>query len=148
MNISKNFVLACLGLFLMYNVAAQEADPSQLIQQVENTERAFAATMADRDFDAFTTFLSDEAIFFSGEKPLTGKQQIADAWKPFFQEPGAPFSWEPQTVVVLESGTLALSSGPVLDPGGKHVGTFNSIWQRTPDGQWQIIFDKGSDVCE
>jgi ketosteroid isomerase-like protein len=148
MHQSKHLVLACLGLFLAYNAAAQQPDPAKLIQQVENTERAFAATMADRDFDAFTTFLSDEAIFFSGEKPLTGKQQIADAWKPFFQEPAAPFSWEPQTVVVLESGTLALSSGPVFDPGGKHVGTFNSIWRLAPEGQWQIIFDKGSDVCE
>jgi hypothetical protein len=63
-------------------------------------------------------------------------------------KPGAPFSWEPKTVVVLDSGTLALSSGPVLDPGGKHVGTFNSIWRLGPDGQWQIIFDKGSDVCD
>jgi len=148
MHQSKHLVLACLGLFLAYNVAAQEPDAAQLVQQVEDTERAFAATMADRDFDAFTTFLSDEAIFFSGEKPLSGKQQIADAWKPFFQDPAAPFSWEPQTVVVLESGTLALSSGPVFDPGGKHVGTFNSIWRLAPEGQWQIIFDKGSDVCE
>jgi ketosteroid isomerase-like protein len=148
MHKSKHPVFACLALFLAYNVAAQEPDLSQRIQQVGDTERAFAATMADRNFDAFTAFLSDEAIFFAGEKPLTGKQQIADAWKPFFQEPAAPFSWEPQTVVVLESGTLALSSGPVFDPDGKHVGTFNSIWRLGPDGQWQIVFDKGSDVCE
>ncbi len=145
---SKHLVFACLGLFLANSVAAQEPDLSQLIKQVGDTERAFAATMADRNFDAFTAFLADEAIFFAGEKPLTGKQQVADAWKPFFQEPAAPFSWEPKTVVVLESGTLALSSGPVFDPGGKHVGTFNSIWRPGPGGQWQIVFDKGSDVCE
>jgi ketosteroid isomerase-like protein len=123
-------------------------DPAQLIQQVEATERAFAATMADRDFDAFTSFLSDEAIFFSGDKPLRGKQQIGEAWKPFFQEPGAPFSWAPETVVVLDSGSLALSTGPVLDPDGKHVATFNSVWRLSADGDWRIVFDKGSDVCE
>jgi ketosteroid isomerase-like protein len=145
---SKHLLFACLGLFLAYNVEAQEPELSQLIQQVTDTERAFAASMAERDFDAFTAFLSDEAVFFAGEKPLTGKQQISDAWMPFFREPAAPFSWEPQTVVVLESGTLALSSGPVFDPGGKHVGTFNSIWRLDADGQWRIIFDKGSDVCE
>ncbi len=148
MHTSKYLVIGCLGLLLGCNAVAQEPDAAQLIQQVENTERAFAATMADRDFDAFTAFLSDEAIFFAGERPLTGKLQIADAWKPFFQDPAAPFSWEPKTVVVLESGTLALSSGPVFDPGGTHVGTFNSIWRLAPDGQWQIIFDKGSDVCQ
>ena len=141
-------VLTCLSLLMTCAVSAQEPDLEQLRQQVEDTERAFASTMSKRDHDAFTSFLSDETIFFSGETPLRGKQQVADAWKPYFQEPGAPFSWEPQTVVVLDSGTLALSTGPVRDPGGKQVATFNSIWRLDPDGTWQIIFDKGSSFCE
>ena len=141
-------VLTCLSLLMTCAVSAQEPDLEQLRQQVENTERAFASTMSERDHDAFTSFLSDEAIFFSGETPLRGKQQVADAWKPFFQEPGAPFSWEPETVVVLDSGTLALSSGPVRDPDGKQVAMFNSIWRLDPDGTWQIIFDKGSNTCD
>jgi kynurenine formamidase/ketosteroid isomerase-like protein len=127
---------------------AQEPDPAQVMQQVKDTEQAFAATMEDRDFEAFTAFLSDEAIFFSGEKPLRGKQQISDAWQHFYQEPGAPFSWMPETVVVLDSGNLALSSGPVLDPEGSLIARFNSIWRLDPDGEWRIVFDKGSDVCE
>jgi ketosteroid isomerase-like protein len=147
MTISKQLALACMILLMACTVTAQETDQSQLRQQVEDTERAFARTMADRDHEAFTSFLSNEAIFFAGEKPLRGKQQVADAWKPFFEEPEAPFSWEPQTVVVLDSGTLALSSGPVRDPGGKQVATFNSIWRLDPGGQWQIVFDKGSDAC-
>ena len=141
-------MLTCLSLLMTCAVSAQEPDLEQLRQQVEDTERAFASTMANRDHDAFTLFLSDETIFFSGETPLRGKQQVADAWKPYFQEPGAPFSWEPQMVVVLDSGALALSSGPVRDPGGKQVATFNSIWRLDPDGTWQIIFDKGSNTCD
>ena len=141
-------VFTCLSLLMTGDVRAQEPDLEQLRQQVEDTERAFASTMANRDHDAFTSFLSDETIFFSGETPLRGKQQVADAWKPYFQEPGAPFSWEPQTVVVLDSGTLALSSGPVRDPGGKQVATFNSVWRLEQDGTWQIIFDKGSNTCD
>ena len=46
-------------------------------------------------------------------------------------------------IEVLPSGTLALSSGPVFDPDGKKVGTFNSIWRRERNGKWQVIFDKG-----
>lgn len=141
-------VLTCLSLLMACAVSAQEPDLEQLRQQVEDTERAFASTMSERDHDAFTSFLSDETIFFSGETPLRGKQQVTDAWKPYFQEPGAPFSWEPQMVVVLDSGTLALSTGPVRDPDGKQVATFNSIWRLDPDGTWQIIFDKGSSFCE
>jgi ketosteroid isomerase-like protein len=141
-------VLTCLSLLMTCAVSAQEPDLEQLRQQVEDTERAFASTMANRDHDAFTLFLSDETIFFSGETPLRGKQQVADAWKPYFQEPGAPFSWAPQTVVVLDSGTLALSSGPVRDPDGKQVATFNSVWRLEQDGTWKIIFDKGSNNCD
>ena len=144
----KQLAVACISLLMACTVSAQEPDLEQLRRQVEDTERAFARTMADRDFDAFTSFLADETIFFSAETPLRGKQQVADAWKPFFQEPGAPFSWAPATVVVLDSGTLALSTGPVNDPDGSQVATFNSIWRLEPDGTWQIIFDKGSNACE
>jgi hypothetical protein len=66
----------------------------------------------------------------------------------FFDGPTAPFSWEPEIVEVLPSGTLALSSGPVRDASGKRVGTFNSIWRREANGQWRVIFDKGAPVCD
>jgi ketosteroid isomerase-like protein len=100
--------------------------------------------MADRDLEAFLTFVSPEAIFFNGNEPLRGRDAVALAWGPFFQGPEAPFSWHPDLVEVLESGQLALSSGPVRAPSGEEVGRFNSIWRKDPDGQWRVIFDKGS----
>jgi len=136
-----------MTLLMANTLIAQEPDLVQLRQQVEDTERAFAATMADRDHGAFTSFLSNEAVFFSGEEPLHGKQQVADAWKVYFENPDAPFSWEPQQVEVLVSGTLALSSGPVSDRGGKLIATFTSIWRLDASGNWRIIFDKGNRAC-
>ena len=144
----KQILFACVTLLMMTTVSAQQPDPGQLRQQVEDTERAFAATMADRDHNAFTSFLSEETVFFSGEAPLRGKQQVADAWKPYFEGPDAPFSWEPQQVEVLDSGTLALSSGPVHDPDGKLVATFTSIWRLDASRNWRIIFDKGNRACD
>lgn len=128
-------------------VASQAADPEALKVQVEATERAFADTMAERDHDGFTTFLSEETIFFSGPTILRGKQQVADAWKAYFEGPAAPFSWEPETVEVNDSGTLALSSGPVRGPDGRLVATFTSIWKQEEPGVWRIVFDKGNRVC-
>ncbi len=144
---SRYFAVAFLALLAACAAAAQETDLAQLQKQVEDTERAFARTMADRDFASFTSFLSDETIFFSGLTPLRGRQQVADTWKAYFEGPDAPFSWEPELVVVLESGTLALSSGPVRDPSGKRVATFNSVWRLELSGEWRIIFDKGSRDC-
>ena len=45
---------------------------------------------------------------------------------------------------MLESGRLALSSGPVLGASGEQIGRFNSIWRKDADGQWRVVFDKGS----
>jgi ketosteroid isomerase-like protein len=127
--------------------AGARPDPAELKRQVADTERAFAATMAQRDHAAFTSFLADETVFFSGKGPLRGKAAVAEAWKRFYEGPQAPFSWKPTEVEVLDSGTLAISSGPVYDPGGKVVGVFNSIWRLEAPGQWRIIFDRGGCPC-
>lgn len=140
-------LLACLLLPLACGLAAADPTTEQARQQVEDTERAFARSMAERDFDAFRSFLADEAVFFSGETPLRGSQAVSDAWQPYFDGPDAPFSWAPELVVVLESGGLALSSGPVRNPAGERVATFNSIWRLEPSGEWRIVFDKGSRDC-
>ena len=121
-------------------------DLDRLQQEVLDAERGFARTMADRDHAAFRTFLSQDAIFYSGETPTRGSTAVAAAWEPFFAGPTPPFSWDPDGVQVLGSGDLALSTGPVRDPAGNIVGRFNSIW-RLENGRWRVVFDKGSPVC-
>jgi ketosteroid isomerase-like protein len=127
--------------------APPKPDRATLVEQVKATETAFAKTMADRDHAAFSSFLSEEAIFFSGPEPLRGKEKVAAWWKRFYEGKEAPFSWKPEAVEVLNSGTLALSSGPVFDPAGRQTGTFSSIWRLEAPGTWRIIFDKGCPVC-
>lgn len=124
--------------------AANDRDPAS---RVRATEAAFAATMAARNHDAFTSFLSEEAVFFGGASVMRGKGAVSEAWKRFFEGDAAPFSWAPADVEVLDSGTLALSSGPVYDPEGKRIGSFVSIWRLEPDGEWRIVFDRGCPYC-
>jgi ketosteroid isomerase-like protein len=119
------------------------SDAEDVAAEVEAREIAFAKTMADRDLDEFLTFVSPEAVFFNGNEPLRGRDAIALAWAPFF-DGEAPFSWHPDVVEVLESGRLALSSGPVVDASGEVVGRFNSIWRKDTDGEWRVVFDKGA----
>ncbi len=147
--ITRLSILLAAALLAACSVMTGVSDhPVDLQQQVANTERAFAKSMADRDHAAFALFLSDEAIFFSGPKVLRGKQQVAAAWKRFYEGPTAPFSWQPEQVEVLPSGQLALSSGPVRDAQGKLIATFSSIWRLEAPGVWRIVFDKGNDVCD
>lgn len=140
-----------LGLVLAETAWPQGNTSKTAKEQVFETERAFAATMAKRDHAAFTAFLSEETVFFGdaeGKRVNRGKQAVAAAWKRYFEGPDAPFSWEPVAAEVLDSGGLALSTGPVKDPKGELIGTFSSIWRKERNGQWKIIFDKGCDVCK
>lgn len=150
MNVAK----LSMGLFILSLLSgcmtAQTAHlptNAELQQQVINTELGFAKTMVNRDFKAFATFVSEEAVFFAGDKQLHGKQEVLEWWKDFFNKPEAPFSWEPKTVEVLTSGNLALSTGPVHNLEGKLIGEFTSIWRQESPGTWRIIFDKGNQVC-
>lgn len=140
------FVLAVLGIGPQGSAGAQSSN--DLARQVRDAERAFAGSMAARDFEAFSDLVSDEAVFFGRQGAQRGKAAVLAGWKPFFDGPSAPFSWEPETVEVLASGTLGLSSGPVNDPSGKQTGVFNSIWRREAGGRWKVIFDKGCPVCD
>jgi ketosteroid isomerase-like protein len=140
------------GLVLALFAACAAAAPptnAQLKQQVTDTERAFAATMKARDHAAFTSFLSDEAVFFNEPAPpMRGKEAVAQGWKRFFDKPEAPFSWEPDEVEVLASGTLAISGGPVYNASGTLVSRFSSVWRLEAPGRWRIVFDRGSDICD
>lgn len=142
-------VVLSAGLIAATGCGAQrEADPALATgetarAQVEATERAFAQSMADRDPAAFKAFLASEAVFFSGPEPLRGADAVAGYWQRFFESPQAPFSWAPDQVVVLESGTLALSTGPVHDPEGKPIARFVSVWRQEGPGIWRIVLDRG-----
>ena len=140
--------LTCLVLFMSSAVSSDLPEMKEPAEYVRETELRFAETMELRDFEGFKSYLSEEAVFFSETRVLRGKQQIATAWEPYFKEPAAPFLWDPDTAEVLESGTLALSTGPVRDANGKQLGTFMSIWRLEDTNKWRIIFDKGSKACD
>ena len=137
------FLIPALAISLFSCSPSSKERGGNAASEVEAREIAFAGTMANRDFESFLDFVSPEAVFFNGNEPLRGRDAISKAWKPYFKGETAPFSWSPDVIEVLESGRLALSSGPVRDSSGEIIGRFNSIWRKNEDGQWQVVFDKG-----
>lgn len=133
-----------------------EPDPraerlERLAHEVSAAENAFARTMADRDLDAFARFVGEAAVFRDGDRVLLGRKAVVEGWRGRFKAGPAPFSWEPDRVTVADSGDTAISSGPVLDPGGKMIGRFTSVWQKQPgpDGaRWRVIVDQGVPLAE
>lgn len=108
-------------------------------------ERAFAATMAARDFEGFGRHLSQEAIFMEGSTAQRGKAAVLAAWRRYYDGRQPPFSWEPEQVEVVESGTLAYSTGPIRDAQGRRIGSYNSVWRLEAPGRWAVVFDRGCD---
>ena len=137
-------MIALLGIAPPVQAAPHESTEA-LADQVRAAETAFAKSMADRDLAAFTRMLAPDAVFVQ-DPVLRGPAAIVAAWRGFFDGP-APFSWAPDTIAVLDSGRLALSSGPVLAPDGRRVGTFNSVWRREREGPWRIVLDHGCPAC-
>jgi len=128
------------GIALMSHATAAETAKEQVLA----SETAFARTMAERNLKGFAEFLSEEAVFFDGTSVLRGKNRVIEAWSELFSGSEAPFSWEPDQIEVLESGTLALSTGPVRNAGGKIVARFNTVWRLESPNRWLVVFDKGS----
>ena len=142
------FLLCALSILLSgcaFGVGRSDTTP--LTAQVIAAEVAFAKTMADRDHSAFSSFIAEEAVFINGGKPVRGKPAITADWKKFYDSVRAPFSWTPDLVEVLPSGTLAYSTGPVSNPDGVVFARFNSTWRLEAPGVWRVVFDNGSEVC-
>jgi ketosteroid isomerase-like protein len=145
-------ILLALGLALTPILSGCAAAPEYMTsavlrREVSEAEHAFARSMAQRDLQAFARHLADDAVFMAGDVPLRGKQQIVDAWAPFFEGATAPFSWEPELVEVFAGGTYAISSGPVRDPTGQVVARFTTLWRKDATGLWRAVFDQGCDAC-
>ncbi len=139
------FLLLVMSLFIMQSNYTKNT--GSLEQEVSEVEKAFAKTMADRDFEGFKTFIDDEAVFWGANGPLRGKREVAEGWKSLFESKQAPFSWQPETVMVLDSGNLAYSTGPVKDDKGVVNFYYSSVWRKNDQGEWKIILDKGQKVC-
>jgi len=114
------------------------ADP---VTEVKNAEVAFAKAFADRDQAKFFAMVANDATFLGGLGTLRGKAAIVERWSRFFTGPEAPFEWGPERVEVTADGKLGLSTGPIYDPKGNHLGDYSSIWKRQSDGSWKVIFD-------
>ena len=132
---------ALLGAFFAMPAVSE---PETALEQVWAAEIAFAQTMRERNLEAFGKFIADEAVFFAGTIVLRGRSKVMEEWAQYFNGPEAPFSWEPDQVEVLESGSLALSTGPVRDPTGKVIARFNTVWRLESPNGWKVVFDKGS----
>jgi ketosteroid isomerase-like protein len=141
------FCLTLTGSTFCATLSARAGDPAATLR---DTEYAFARSVANRDLERFRGFLDSQAVFASG-KPLRGPAAIVQAWSPYFEPDGPPLIWCPSRVVIIDDGTMGMTTGPyeteVRDREGNRVrarGAFFSVWRRQQDGSWKILLDSGT----
>jgi ketosteroid isomerase-like protein len=126
---------------LLARVAHADAAYEARAAEVAAAETAFAQSMADRDLEAFASFVHPDAVFSGRDAPLIGRDAVVAVWSQFFEGPDAPFSWAPETIQVNSAGDMGMSTGPVYDPSGTWVASFASTWVKQDDGRWLVVFD-------
>ena len=87
--------LVCALVVAGQAASAQAGTPQGWQAEVFAAERAFAKSMADRDFAAFGRLVALDTVFFGNAKVHRGRDAVLAAWKGFFDGPQAPFSWSP-----------------------------------------------------
>lgn len=133
------------GALAMEAVGKDVGAAEQWMQQVRAAECGFAASMARRDLAAFERYLAEHTLFFNGRgEPIQGRAAVVAAWRGFYDGAQAPFSWEPDQIVVSGDGRLAYSTGPVRDAQGQALSRFNSVWYQEAPGRWLIVIDRGA----
>ncbi len=151
MTTRRHALLAAATLPAAASAATEPGWPSadviaNRVEEARAAETAFAAAFAARDVTAFRRMLAPDTIWM-GKAPLHGPDAVMAAWNGMLTSAKPPFSWSPDLVLVLPSGDLARTTGPVLDPEGKVTARFQSVWRRKPAGGWEIVFDFGTEVC-
>jgi ketosteroid isomerase-like protein len=111
--------------------------------------REWSAKVATAPLDEWIDFWAEDAVIMPpGLPPVRGKAAIRQYVEAAGQLPGFQIRWEPESVVVSESGDLAYmierNVTTVNDSEGNPVTTHGkvvTVWRRGADGSWLNVVD-------
>ena len=128
--------------------AKNDKNETRQVQQVRETELAFAAAARAKDYEKAMSFWDDDIHFFNEGKMSTGMAKQRENWQ-FLKDPNVTITWSPE--VVEASGGIGYTTGPYemrvkQKDGSERVmhGRYVTIWRRKADGSWKAVLDIGS----
>jgi ketosteroid isomerase-like protein len=152
---SKAFwtVLLAAGFALVstaLNAQAGAPDLESAKRAIRIADLELAKAVADRSLQSFLALLDNQAVFI-GKEVSRGRDAVAKAWLPFFQDRSLFLKWYPTQVEVSASADLGYSIGEFerigKDSSGNPTvatGNYVSIWRKQPDGRWKVVLDIGT----
>lgn len=123
------------------------ADLPPGLEMMRRTERAFAKATAEIGIrNGFMMFFTRDAI----SPPDTGSAWARMAARPAPVEPRPhDLRWEPLFGDIALSGDLGYLTGPSSNSapdGTPQHGVYFSVWRRSAEGLWFVVFDAGIDM--
>jgi len=127
----------------------QKVDTKAEGEKVMQLSKEWSQAASAGDVEKIVEYWADDAVVMSaGEPVLSGKQAIRKMVEESYKMPGFRISWQPQSVVVSESGDMAYlienSQVSFTDSTGKPVTIHNkavSIWRKQAGGSWKNAVD-------
>jgi len=118
-------------------------------EKVMQLSKEWSQAASRGDVEKIIGYWADDAVVMSaGEPVLSGKQAIRKMVEESYKMPGFRINWEPQSIVVSESGDMAYllenSQISFTDSTGKPFTINNnavSIWRKQKDGIWKNAVD-------
>jgi uncharacterized protein (TIGR02246 family) len=137
---TKQFLLAICALLMPITFAfAAGADE----KAVRDADEAWSKAALARDLDKTVSFYADDAIVLPpNESTVTGKENIRNLWKGFFDSLTS-ISWNTTRVEVAKSGDMAATTGTyelTMKDGTKDHGKYCEVWQKKV-GTWKVGVD-------
>lgn len=138
-------VARSIGLLALLAFPCMSADRASELEQVVETERAFAARAQEVNVRrAFVEYFAPDAVMFS---PFAGPAFPALAEGPDW---AVNIDWRPVAAAVSGAGDMGYTTGPAEyrrkpDEAPVAFGHYTSVWQRQADGQYRVRIDIGID---
>jgi uncharacterized protein (TIGR02246 family) len=118
-------------------------------EKVMQLSKEWSQAASAGDVEKIVSYWADDAVLMSAGQPvLNGKQAIRKMVEESYKMPGFRISWQPQSVVVSESGDMAYlmenSQISFTDSSGKPITINNkavTIWRKQADGSWKNAVD-------
>lgn len=136
-------------VLLILSCSQKKIDQKAEGEKVMQLSKEWSQAAAAGDVEKIVSYWADDAVLMSAGQPvLNGKQAIRKMVEDSYKVPGFRISWQPQSVVVSESGDMAYllenSQVSFMDSTGTPFTMNNkavSIWRKQADGSWKTAVD-------
>ena len=142
-------ILLAVAMIAGSGCVAKKVDLEAERAALMKADSDWAATLAEKSVDGFTSFFTADAIVMPPHLPvLNGIDAIRDWATTSMSLPGFSVEWTVTSAEVAASGDMGYTLGTFVFqatmPDGSTItdpGKYTTIWKKQADGSWKVVAD-------